>query len=421
MSVSIRMRWVAAVCAVIVAASAFAQQSEPPSTPPEEPKPDTPAPAAEAPPPPPKPKSPLGDPPLHRWGGITIAVDVWGPELSNHDDAVAIFNDPALVSTRVIEMPADAKTREHWKAWYHLPKDMGSIRIEYDSMRHEGVAEVLDPGNFAYGELLAFPLFAGLQDDGLADGFAAESLVKTREFRIEYERVAIDTPKVRGSFHFGYRTMDNARSREATYYALLPAFPPFLPPIFDETFNPTPLFPIPDHTQMTSDFTGSGLGGGFDIEYKLFPRVSLKGSLSAGVLRGHIDTRYQASTTTYFFNDPDQGIFNLTFDDVLFLLSFGQDAAEAIFQDGGTITAGLRNRSRLAYELDVSMAVEFKIWRSLNASAGLRELAYIDVASDVTPGTPVIQPNGNINFQTVNEVDKSVGYEGFFFGLSYRF
>lgn len=104
MSVSIRMRWVAAVCGSIVAASAFAQ-SEPPATPPEEPKPPTPAPAAE-PPAPPKPKSTLGDPPLHRWGGLTLAVDVWGPQLANRDDDVAIVNDG--VSTRLIDTPADA-------------------------------------------------------------------------------------------------------------------------------------------------------------------------------------------------------------------------------------------------------------------------------------------------------------------------
>jgi hypothetical protein len=403
----------------MIALSAAAQESEPPSAPPEEPKPEPTAPAAEEPPPPLKPKSPLGDPPLHRWGGLTISVEAWGPELTNQDLDVAILNDG--IDTRVLEMPTEASTRQHYKVWYHLPDNTGSIRFEYDSMRDEGDIEILDPGNFVYGELLAFPLLAGLNDDGLADGLRAVSETKTREFRVEYEQIVFDTPRTTGSFHGGYRTVDHARSLQATYFALLPSFPPLLPPNFPPDFNPTFLFPLPDTGRTTSDYSGSGLGAGFDVEFKLHPRVSLWGSLSIGALRGKIDTRYESTVSAYFIRPEDGDPFLATFEQVQAAVAQGEDGARSVFQGVDTVFVAFRNRSRMTWELDLSFGAEFKIWRSLSGTVGLRELVYGDVAADVTRGNPVLSPTGTINFQSVNEENRSVGYEGYFVGLAYRF
>src|SRR5262245_47473674 len=179
MTVSMRRKWATAAGMAMFALSAAAQESEPAPTP--APQPETPAPAAATePPPPPKAKTPLGDPPLHRWGGLTVAVEAWGPILSNKNYPIAIINDG--IDTRILDLETDDSVREHWKVWYHLPKDMGSVRFEYYSMRHEGTSRVFDPGNFIYGELLASPVFAGMRDDGLADGFTAAATTKSREF-----------------------------------------------------------------------------------------------------------------------------------------------------------------------------------------------------------------------------------------------
>jgi hypothetical protein len=99
----------------------------------------------------------------------------------------------------------------------------------------------------------------------------------------------------------------------------------------------------------------------------------------------------------------------------------GNTPGDLIFQQPLTSRIELRNRSRLAYELDLQMGVQFKIWRSLTATMGLRELIYADVAADIKRGAPAAQPSGTANFETVSEVDRSVGYEGYFLGVSYRF
>jgi len=409
MSLSTRRQWAAAVCAAMIALSASAQEPAPAG---EEPKPETPAPAAEAPPAPPKPKTPLGDPPLHRWGGLTIAVDAWGPELANTNYDVAVINDGGTYP-RVLSMPNDAPTRLHWRAWYHLPKDMGSIRFEYDSMRDEEDIEVFDTGNFAYFELLTVPGFGGLSDNGLVDGLAASSTTKTREVRVEYERVAFESPRTRGSFHVGYRTIDHSREFEATYYSLLPPFPPFLPPNFPETYDPSPLFPVPDFARETSDFSGHGLGAGLDVEFKLHPRVSILAGLSLGAVRGSIDTRYQSLTNFYVLHVGDQ-IFYLDFQDVVDIINSdgpNNSPTDQIGQLSDASAVAFRDRSRMAYELDLSMGVQFKIWRSLAATVGLRELVYVDVASEARPGF-----HGELL-----EKNFTAGYEGYFFGLSYRF
>ncbi|HJQ98465.1 MAG TPA: hypothetical protein VJ826_09130 [Candidatus Polarisedimenticolaceae bacterium] len=411
MSLSIRRQWAAAVCAATIALSASAQETQPaPSS--EEPKPDTPPPAAEAPPPPAKPKWPVGDPPLHRWGGLTIAVDAWGPELANENYDVAVFSSPGQYP-RVLSMPSDASTRLHWKVWYHLPKDFGSLRFEYDSMRDESDLQVFDTGNFAYFELLTVPGFSGLSDDGLVDGFSAESTTKTREMRIEYERVVFDSPRSRGAFHVGYRNVDHSRELEATYYSLLPAFPPFLPPNFPENYNPLPLFPNPDFARETSDFSGHGLGGGLDVEFKLHPRVSIVTGLTIGVVRGAIDTTYQSLTNFYFLRVGEQ-IFLIDFQDVVDIINSdgpNNSPTDFVGQSASVRAAALKDRSRLAYELDISLGAQFKIWRSLNATLGLRELAYVDVGASARPSV----------FGELQDKSFTAGYGGYFFGLSYRF
>ena len=105
-----------------------------PSTPPAE-TPDTDElSAAPVETPSPKRKLEFGDPPLHRWGAITIAIAGWEPNLVGADEQVAStyvggYENPLMQGN-------EPHIRQTVMAAYHLPKDAGSIVMSYDSMNH---------------------------------------------------------------------------------------------------------------------------------------------------------------------------------------------------------------------------------------------------------------------------------------------
>ena len=160
--------WAAALlCGVALALPVVAQEDAipkelppAPSTPPAE----TPEPGEEAPTPPaPKKKMEFGDPPLHRWGGMTISVAAWEPDLVGADEEItATYVNGFAYPTMQGSTP---HIRETVGATYHLPKDAGSIGITYDSMHHSDSVEYLSPGRFIYGETRAYPFALGVYDD----------------------------------------------------------------------------------------------------------------------------------------------------------------------------------------------------------------------------------------------------------------
>lgn len=411
------------LCGALLAGPVVALAQEP-APPPEAPKPTEPAPQAPATPAPEAKKHaktawPIGDPPLHRWGGLTIAVSGWTPGIANSEDDIAL--QQGLRDIGPVSISPDEHIKEQVKVLYHLPKDKGAVRFVYDSMNFKDRRELFNPGNFVYGETLTYPFLAGVEDDGLADGIRANSLTKTREFRIEYENTAFESPHAKGRFHVGLRYMDHARSLEANYYALVPTFPPFLPPTFPDNFNPLPFFPVPDQARTQSDFSASGVGAGLELEFPVHARVSIVGGFSIGVFSGRLDTRYTSTTWGYFDFSGTTPLL-LTFDEVLARLESGDKTQYgSVAQAPVSVNLRTADAKRLAYNLDVYVGIEGKIWRSLKGSLGIRQLAYLDAGADNRLAPPVLQPLGQIDVLRATRRDLSVEYGSYYAQLSYRF
>src|SRR5262245_16615916 len=286
---SVKRKWFALLCGIVLALPAIAQE-EPAPPPPPPPA----APAAE-----PVPiKHSVEDPPLKAWGGMTVSVAAWNPTLIGADEEVTVHF--ANGTAQPLYQTSDERIRETLRVSYQLPQDLGSLFVQFDSMRHDDNMQVSTPGQFDFGVTLPYPFLLGVFDDGLADGVASRGVRKTSEFRLEYQRKAFEVKWVRGYWSAGYRELSHERILDATYYSLAPNLPPIIPPLVNPSFDPTPLIPTPDAVTQLSQYTGHGLGVALDVEFPVHRRVAIVSGVSLGVIRGKIESRFESISSGYF-------------------------------------------------------------------------------------------------------------------------
>ena len=355
-----------------------------------------------------KKKMEFGDPPLHRWGGMTIVLAAWEPQLIGADEELATTY-PNGVANPLME-GSTPHIRETVGAIYHLPSDAGSIGMTYDSMDQNDTVDYLSPGQFIFGETRAYPYAAGAFDDGFADGVTATLSRKTREFRFFYSQTAFENKIAKGTWSAGYRQVGHSRNIAISYLAIVPNLPPLIPPSLPDNTDPNRLNPLPDQVLQTANFAGHGLGASFDFEFSVHPRVAIITGLSVGLIRGSGSSAY-SSQTSFYFQEPLSDV-PLTPDQLFTILSTGtRDDIALVGQR--LVFAGLNqpSTSQTAETFDIYLGVEVKVYRGLKLFATLRDVYYANVGEYVVP-----RP-GLTNVRT----PLTAGYEGYVFGLAWRF
>jgi hypothetical protein len=419
---SVKSWWVAALCGAVMAWPAAAQEPEP------EPKPkdsetapkDAPA---EAKPDESKPKRAFEEPPLHRWGGLRVSAYVWQPSLGGADDAVATrFNGTSQGLNAALTVSNDPALSDGYGATWTLPHQIGAIDFGYDAIKNTSPLQRLDPGTFLYGETLVLSDFAGVADNGYADGFRAQSVTKSRRFRVEYSHTAFESPRAKGTWHAGLRFVGHSKDVQATYYALAPNLPPILPP---SNVNPDFLAPRSDFGQWQSDFSGTGVGAGFDAQYHVHPRVDVVGGFSLGLVTGKQKLQYRSRTHFYLWTDPllphEQII--PTFDELVgFLGSVTDTQALAQLDAAGSLIED--NASQAAEDFEGYLGVEGRVWRTLRLFLHVRAWAMLNAATELRPTSVALSVTGTGFAYAVTDyrrTEHSVAYQGIVLGVSYRF
>jgi hypothetical protein len=406
--------WAAALlCGLALTLPVAAQQDEipkelPPA--PDTPSAETPAPAEATPAtPPPKKKMDFGDPPLHRWGGMTVSLAAWEPDLIGADEEIATLYPNGNASP--LMQGSSPHIRETAGAAYHLPGGIGSIWMTYDSMHMSDAVQYFSPGDFIYGETRAYPFATGVYDDGFADGVSTNLDRKTREFRLFYSQTAFENPRAKGTWSAGYREVTHSRNVDISYLAIVPNLPPLIPPIVGSNVNPFRLQPIPDNVEQTSNFSGHGLGASLDLEFPVQERVSIITGLSIGLIRGSVSSAY-TSQTSFYYQEPDRDT-PLTYEQLFSILSTGSEA-EILRVGQQLVHAGLTQSptSRFVETLDIYLGLEVKVYKGLKVFGTLRDVYYSNVGEYVTPAPGFVS-----NVRT----ELSAGYEGYVLGVSWRF
>ena len=409
--------WMAVLCGAALAFPAMAQQGggapdEIPQQAPPETETKEPAAATE---PPPKKKSNLEDPPLHRWGGWTISVAAWSPTIIGGNPAISATQTPSGYFTPVT-ISTDADLRESWLVAYHLPDDLGSIVGHYDSMNDQDSRFVSTPGDFRYLETLAFPAFRGGFDDGFADAVGAQNMNKTREVRLEYSNVAWSAKHSRATWGAGVRNVDHNEQMQVWYHGLVPNLPSTIPPIIDPAIDPRQFNPRSDTVFIQSDYSGTGAGVSLDVEFTLHPRFSVISGLSLGLIRGKVSTTYKS--INWFYQSAVDGHY-IGRQELIDTLQFGPVhcddthplCIDAITQEDVFNGYYAPDVSQASQTFDAYVGFQSMVWRGLRVFATFREMYYQNVGASAIPTTDFV----------ISTETKSVGYEGYLLGVSWRF
>ena len=404
--------WIAGLLLVFFAAGALMAQEEetpPPAEPPEEP------PQEEA---------------VARPMKMFVELDMWYMQPVGTEYFVATEHNPgSSLETRVWDVAHGADWRPRYRLGYALDNGAGEFLGSYFSQDEQVDLTRSSPGNFVFGEIQAFQHYAGVFDDGLADAFEARTRTKIREWRIDFARSFLQGPRVRAKWLVGWREVNHLRQMEVDYFALNPSpdlFPPPLPPPSDA--GPS-LLPLPDETVNASTYGGRGpeVGVEFVLPFGKGEKFAVEAGATYAVLRGDLLQSY-ASFTGYYYTvnplDPDYVSVILVppydeFIDPDDIRVKQCDPSTGV----GCVTVGVQVATAQVSGsvLDAHLGFRWKVWKELEVLGGFRSSSYDNVGAFVIPAGPAPGATGTLNFETLEQKNLRVLYEGFYAGVAYRY
>lgn len=377
-------------------------------------------------------------------GTVILEVESWVSQptgLQFRPGTIASLSNP--LGTSLLEMTHGTNDSFRYAAGYEFRDNIGKLLFTYWSHLDRSEASWFSPGLFVLGELGVTSFRAGVFDDGLADATAANSETTTRDIRLDFRREAFRGKRVRGEWLIGYRRIRHDRTFATSYFALAANLPPLIPPFLS---SPRPdLSPQPDFSLVSSRFEGRGIEAGLDVVLPIRDRrLWVESGLNLAVLRGKINTSYVSMTHLYALA-PDNEIeqileqpfdeFELCTDGTPLPCSSGNPPlVNSIRQVRAQIGIQSTSDSSSAQVMEAYLGLRWRIWRDLEARAGFRNTRYTNVAAEIRPETVIpdsdktldeFSPDGfsllRLAPGTLERTNRSVDYEGLYFGLSYRY
>lgn len=347
-------------------------------------------------------------------GKVYAELGVWVSQPSGLEFEPAMLIDTAdPFSNTILTYPIGTNRSGHYRAGYDFGGNVGSVIMTWTTHSDEYPLTDFRQGDFVFGEILADPLFAGYRNDGLADGVDARSSTVLRDLRFDYYRNAFRSSRISGRWFVGYRRVTHKREQMVDYFAILPNLP-------SVTFPPPPseprpeLFPDPDSVAQISKFEGRGFGAGLEVSMPLIQdKLFFESGVNIAVLRGKTDVAYRSTTHAYTVG----GVVLPVSD---YQAYFGTTGLFESIQQVA-INQGLEttSRSSSASVFEIALAVRWRILRWLEAFGGFRNVRYDDVGTELRTGPPFFGVNTNL--ASVQEIERSVSYEGFYGGIALRF
>jgi len=355
------------------------------------------------------------------WGKLLVEFGTWIAEPGGLGDNVATVIDPTdIFNDTIVGFTRGTSPEDYTRFGAELAGNRGRLLLTWYTHEDASQISMRDPGNFIFGELLAFPAFAGLFNDGLADALDASSSSALRDLKIEYSRQAFSNSRVEGRWIAGYRKLVYHTRTDATYYALVPSFPAFLPPLVGALPNLTPL---PDTASLVSNYKGSGLTGGMEFKAPIWrDKFVLEASLGLSVLLGKVNTEYRAVNFLYVLGGvileaPYSELSDYFIDPATGALIGTAAAVQQI-----SVGAGLRSDSlsRSSQVLETSIGARWSPLSYMDVFLGYRIAHYDGVAVDIRPRNIVVIGSA-VNAIDASETDRSATYKGFYGGVGFRF
>jgi len=301
---------------------------------------------------------------------------------------------------------------------------------------------------------LTHSLWAGVNNDGLSDGFIADTYTKLRDTRLDFQRPAFRTSKMSADWFLGWRRVAHDRNHEATYYALVPDIPALIPPSVDCETGCPDLSPSPDFAQLSSSYEGRGPTAGLDVHLPLWrDKIMFEGGIAFTVMRGKTDASYRAINNLYVLDMQTESIIlGPPYDEFAYFTDAAitqicatpdQDldgdgvpdcgiaplpASDSIREAQAGFGLETTSRSTTSDVFEINLGFSWQALKWLGVNLGFRSARYTGVGVELRPKVSTFVPNDDLpeedvlvlNVEDVDEVDRSVTYEGFYFGLVFR-
>ena len=353
-------------------------------------------------------------------GGLFFELEVWVPQPTGTEYFAATRHDPTnSESNELLVVGHGTEQSNRYKAGYILPGGWGTVSGVYFTTSTDSELEESLAGEYIYGEIGVHPLYAGFNNDGLSDSFTATTRTSTRDWHIDFSRTAFRTPRFVGDWSIGWRRVSHIRDMKVAYRALLPELPPLIPPAVDCDPNQgcPDVTPLPDQAQISSTFEGRGLSAGIDLDYYVWrDKVLVETGLNLTLLRGNTTSYYRSDTHAYFIGDD---LVNPPYD----RFDEGSNASNVSER---TLVVGLDGPSTSASSdvMDLYAGVRWVVFPWFEVFGGFRQTRYTDAGVDLRPkvATDTLDDFGWVvlGLEDVTQVDRSVTYEGFYGGLTFR-
>ncbi|HEX6851215.1 MAG TPA: hypothetical protein VF139_07380 [Candidatus Polarisedimenticolaceae bacterium] len=328
------------------------------------------------------------------------------------------FATSALYRGRTLPTPFGTDGATRWRGGVTLPNDAGEAVLTYWATQNRFERTEARPGQFVFGTNLAYPAFAGILDDSLADGYAALVDVGTRDLRIEYQRAVVTSPRIQAIWSVGGRWVDAHLTTEASYQALAAPIPAFYDP--PANVELAQVLPIPDRVRMDSRFSGRGLSTGLEARMPFFKdRFTVEASVNVSVLRGDKESNYNSITSAYIWNS-DNGLIYLD-KDLLLDPTITGDAAilQRIFQSEFPVYASDPGSSGSAFVYEAGLGFRARVWKTLEVTGGFRTARYDDILDELRPADLTVV--GTVVVPGIQRSSRSLTYEGFYFGACFTY
>jgi len=381
----------------------------------------------------------------NRIGNVYFSLGIWSSQPVGTQYSPAGVSttdtDPTGTSANLNNLDIEHGTESEgtYEFEYVLPKNYGTLSYSLYKQNDESFLNLTSPSNYIFEQSLSFDDFAGLRNDGLSDGFFSTATTELREWKIDYSRLAFETPRVKGAWSVGWRRVEHHEELVAEYFNLVTGLPPLLPPLCDPCDEGLilALTPRSDTASVKSNYEGRGLTLGIDLELPLWKnKVVLEGSASISALRGDANSFYIATNNYFTINEPPGRVLcadAATCDDDYALFGAMEDSGggntspvfNRISQRNATASATLDGVSQDAFVLDTRVGFRWRTpLRRLEVFGGFKQSRYDDVAIDIRPQVVVTEIDDlGVASLAVSGIDrslKSVTYEGFYGGVRLR-
>lgn len=388
-----------------------------------------------------------------RAGDVMIEIGTWVSQPVGLEYRPATRLDPLEpFSADILEPDPGTDAGGLYRVHYVLPGTAGILGFEYYAHENDADLAAREPGQFVFGELLAMPVFPGVDNDSLADGVTAVTRTVLRDWRIEYRRPAFRGARASSEWFVGWRRVEHKRFQDAAYFALAPQLPPLISPPIPEPPDSTTnavlvsrldLLPLPDVVGSNSRFDGRGPTIGLDLDFPLWKdKFLLEGGASFALLRGDLDADYFSQNSVYVLGFlGETTVLFPPYDDV-----FGafvnektgkpceptepmcEALIDSVFQTVARTGIQAKNLDTDAQVIDGKLGFRWRALKWFEVFGGFRATRYSDVGLSLRPqNIQTIElrtlPNEQtasfvVNVGDVEEIDRSATYEGFYAGIT---